>query len=62
MEANGFNAANNVTVGAYPVATDLQSKSEPFESFKFTPNSLSAFYPKLVQKVLARKQKQTSQQ
>lgn len=48
----------HMTVGP---ATELQTRSEPFESFKFTPNAIAAFYPKCIQKLLARKQKLTSQ-
>lgn len=49
-----------VTVGF--TQADNRSKLEPFESFKFTPNCLSSFYPKNMQKLLARKQKLTSVQ
>lgn len=42
-------------VGQITVGTDFQIKYEPFESFKYTPNSLNAFYPKALQKLLARK-------
>ena len=41
----------HLTVGA----AELQTRSEPFESFKFTPNAIAAFYPKCIQKLLARK-------
>ena len=51
----------HMTVGGAETAA-LHCKSEPFESFKFTPNSISAFYPKCIQKLLARKTKMTSQQ
>jgi len=35
--------------------------SEPCESFKFTPNSLSVFYPRQLQKLLQRNKKLTNQ-
>lgn len=44
------------------LGTDSQSQLENYESYRFVPNSLVNFYPKQVQKLLARKHKLNSQQ